>query len=80
MTEKNKSPRKPKFKLGQVVSVKSYSGRKWRHGFQFGRIVKILPPMPKYPKQPFSYFLDDWISAQVEANLRPLTKKELAHD
>jgi hypothetical protein len=73
----------PKFKVGQVVSVKSFYGnfgkgetgpgyrgkRGWRHGFEFGKIVKILPGN--------SYFLDGWYSALPEDYLRALTKKEI---
>lgn len=50
--------RKPKFKVGQVVSVKEFYGNfqpgetgpgfkgkhGWRHGWAFGKIVNIIPP------------------------------------
>ena len=85
------SRRKAKFRRGQVVSVRCFYGnfsachtgpgfagkRGWRHGFQFGKIVKINPPLAKYPEQPFSYFLDGWMSAQVEDDLRSLGKAEI---
>lgn len=77
-----------KFQLGQVVSVRSFYGnflpgevgpgyqgkRGWRHGFCFGKIVKILPP--KHGGKTFCYFLDGWMSAQIEKDLRRLTKRE----
>ena len=82
----------PKFKVGQVVSVRSfydfeegqtgpgYQGKRgWRHGFEFGKIVKvsITPNRPPYkPTAPHCYFLDGWMSAQTEDDLRPLTKRE----
>lgn len=84
--------RKPKFRVGQVVSVRSFygdfepgetgpgfSGKKgWRHGWQFGKIVKIVPPEipPMKKNAPFCYFLDGWPSAEVEEWLRPLSAKE----
>ena len=87
--------RKPKFKVGQVVSVRSFYGnfgkgevgqgfegrRGWRHGFQFGKIVKVLPPRipPMKRTAPFCYFLDGWMSAQTEDDLRALTKRESAN-
>ena len=84
----------PKFKVGQVVSVKEFYGnfeagqvgpgfkgkRGWRHGFVFGKIVKIsVPPNkpPFKPTAPHCYFLDGWMSAQTEDRLRPLTKREM---
>ena len=80
---------RPQFKVGQVVSVKSFYGnfgrgetgpgfkgkRGWRHGFQFGKIVKILPPI-SIPKARYCYFLDGWMSAQTEDDLRSLTLRE----
>lgn len=84
----------PKFKVGQVVSVRSYYGNfhpgecglgfkgkhGWRHGFQFGKIVKVMitPNKPPFlPTAPHRYFLDGWMSAQTEDDLRPVTKKEV---
>jgi len=70
-----------------VVSVKSFYGkfaetgpgyqgkRGWRHGWQFGKIVKVLPPV-KGMKPVFCYFLDGWMSALAEKRLRALTKAE----
>lgn len=86
-----RSPLPPRFKVGQVVSVKSFYGRfspgesgpgfsgkiGWRHGFAFGKIVKVLPNKPPCkPSAPHCYFLDGWMSAQTEDDLRPLTKRE----
>ena len=82
--------RKPKFRVGQVVSVRSFYGgfekgetgpgfegkRGWRHGWQFGKIVKVLPNDGLKRSAPQCYFLDGWMSAQTEDDLRPLTKKE----
>ena len=84
--------RKPKFRVGQVVSVRGFFGnfspgqtgpgfkgkRGWRHGWEFGKIVKILPPKipPMKKTAPFCYFLDGWTSALSENWLRALTKKE----
>jgi len=85
----------PKFKVGQVVSVRSYYGGfepgqtgpgfkgrpGWRHGFEFGKIVKVSPTpnAPPYkPSAPHCYFLDGWMSAQTENDLRALTGKELS--
>ena len=80
--------RKPKFRVGQVVSVRSFYGgfgkgetgpgfkgkRGWRHGFEFGKIVKVMPSSRICPLH--CYFLDGWMSAQTEDDIRPLTKKE----
>lgn len=85
--------RRPKFRVGQVVSVWSFYGnfekgetgpgfegkRGWRHGFAFGKIVKILKPDAKHPRQPYCYFLDEWMSAQTEDHLRALTRIEGRH-
>lgn len=85
----------PKFRVGQVVSVKSFYGnfeagqtgpgyqgkRGWRHGFEFGKIVKVIvtPNKPPFkPTAPHCYFLDGWMSALTENDLRPLTKRERA--
>jgi hypothetical protein len=84
--------RKAKFRLGQVVSVHSFYGnfergevgpgfagkRGWRHGWNFGKIVKVLPPQipPMKRTAPFCYFLDGWPSALSEESLRPLTNRE----
>jgi hypothetical protein len=86
--------RKPKFRIGQVVSVRSFYGnfspgqtgpgfegkRGWRHGFEFGKIVKVLPPEvpPCKRTAPICYFLDGWMSAQTENHLRALTVREKA--
>lgn len=82
---------KPKFKVGQVVSVKSFYGNfrggetgpgfsgkfGWRHGWQFGKIVKVMPNKPPcLPTAPHCYFLDGWISARTENELRALTIAE----
>ena len=78
---------KPKFRKGQVVSVRSFYGnfdkgevgpgfqgkRRWRHGFKFGKIVKIMPPLPKGT---ICYFLDGWMSAVTENDLRALSNSE----
>ena len=84
--------RKPKFRLGQVVSLRSYFGNfspgqtgpgyagkpGWRHGWQFGKIVKIMPPSSSMRKTaPFCYFLDGFYSAHSENHLRPVTKREI---
>ena len=80
-----------KFKVGQVVSVRSFYGnfgkgetgpgfngkRGWRHGFEFGKIVK-LSPIEKPMIGPPCYFLDGWMSAQTEDDLRALTEKEIS--
>lgn len=80
---------KPKFRRGQVVSVNDFYGnfcpgetgpgfegkRGWRHGWQFGKIVKVLRPFPKM-KPVFCYFLDGWPSALTEKELRALTSRE----
>jgi hypothetical protein len=83
----------PKFRVGQVVSVKSFFGnfakgetgpgfegkRGWRHGFDFGKIVKVsvTPNKPPFiPTAPHCYFLDGWISARTETDLRALTVRE----
>ena len=84
--------RKPKFRRGQVVSVRSFfvnfeagevgpgfsRKRGWRHGWQFGKIVKVMPPKipPMKKTAPFFYFLDGWMSALPEDHLRALTKTE----
>jgi hypothetical protein len=69
-----------KFRIGQVVSMRVYRGtsKKRQHGFEFGKIVKISPPKspPMKKTAPFCYFLDGWLSAQTENDLRALTKKE----
>lgn len=84
-------PRAPKFKVGQVVSVRKFYGgfargetgpgfrgkRGWRHGFVFGKIVEIAPRSPSQkPSSPHCYFLDGWMSAQSENDLRAQTKRE----
>lgn len=85
--------RKPKFRVGQVVSVNSFYGnfqagqtgpgyqgkRGWRHGWNFGKIIKILPPRipPMKKTAPFCYFLDGWYSAMPENHLRLLTNTEI---
>lgn len=83
-------PKKPKFRVGQVVSVKAFYGnfgggqngpgfqgrRGWRHGFEFGKIVKINPPTLPMKRSLYCYFLDGWMSAQTEDDLRALTKRE----
>ncbi len=85
--------RKPKFKVGQVVSVRSFYGnfspgetgpgfkgkRGWRHGFEFGKIAQIIPPTipPMKRTAPFCYFLDGWMSAETEDDLRSLAKREI---
>jgi hypothetical protein len=85
--------RKPKFRIGQVVSVRSFYGnftpgqtgpgfagkQGWRHGFQFGKVVKIMPIPPMLPTAPFCYFLDGWTSALTEDELRPVTQREIAN-
>jgi hypothetical protein len=94
MTERDRNgqrkKRKPKFRVGQVVSVRSFYGNfhpgetgpgfegkhGWRHGFQFGKIVKVLPNNgpPLKPSSPHCYFLDGWMSAQAEDDLRAITR------
>ncbi len=91
---KRKPP--PKFKVGQVVSVKSFYGnfgkgqtgpgyqgrRGWRHGFNFGKIVKVMvtPNKPPYlPTARHCYFLDGFYSARAEDDLRLLTKREISN-
>ncbi len=90
--DKKKRKRLPKFRIGQVVSVRSFYGnfqlgqtgfgykgkRGWWHGWQFGKIVKILPPQipPMLKTAPFCYFLDGWMSALTENDLRALTRQE----
>ena len=84
--------RKAKFRVGQVVSVKSFYGgfergetgpgfkgkRGWRHGWLFGKIVEIHPPEipPMKKTAPFCYVLDGWMSAQTEDELRAMTSAE----
>jgi hypothetical protein len=94
--EPRRIQRKPKFKIGQVVSVRSFYGnfspgetgpgfqskiRGWKHGWQFGKIVKLsLNDGPPWKATaPHCYFLDGWSSAQTEDTLRPLTKREIAN-
>jgi len=84
--------RKPKFKVGQVVSVLTFFGgfepgevgpgfegkRGWKHGWQFGKIVKLSlndgPPLKR--TAPHCYHLAGWMCAQVETDLRAITKRE----
>src|SRR5579859_1369685 len=86
--------RAAKFRVGQVVSVRSFYGgfspgetgpgfegkRGWRHGWAFGKIVKVMPPHipPEKKTSPYCYFLDGWPSAMTEDDLRPLEKSEIA--
>jgi hypothetical protein len=79
---------KPLFKIGQVVSVRGFYGnfkagetrpgfqgkRGWRYGFEFGKIVKV---MRSDNYEPHRYFLDGWMSAQAEDDLRALTTREI---
>lgn len=61
-------PRKPKFKVGQVVSVR---------GFEFGKVVRISRPKRSRGEiGEVCYFLGTFFSAQAESDLRPLTKRE----
>lgn len=84
--------RKPKYKVGQVVNVKSFIEPRlpgevgpgfrlkpgWRWGWQFGKIVKVSP-VPKCCRKdaPPCYFLAEWPSAITEDDLRPLTEREM---
>ena len=85
--------KRPKFKLGQIVSVRSfygnwkpgqvgpgYSGKSgWLHGWLFGKIVKIMLPHipPMKTTAPICYFLDGWPSAMSEDAMRPVTASEI---
>jgi hypothetical protein len=86
----NSAVRKPKFRIGQVVSVRSFYGdfspgetgpgfagkKGWRYGHQFGKIVKIVPRFAAKPEsRQFCYFLDGWGSARPESYLRALGKR-----
>lgn len=67
-------PRKPKFKVGQVVSIDSFYDieKRWRYGIKFAKIVKIVPSS----FCPTRYFLEGWRSGQLQDRLRALTLRE----
>ena len=80
-------PRAPKFKVGQVVSVRKFyggfargeTGPAIQRNVTGGKVCccEIAPRSPSQkPSSPHCYFLDGWMSAQSEKDLRAQTKRE----
>jgi hypothetical protein len=70
-----KRKRKPKFRVGQVVSVyPCFESRHLisKHGMAFGKVVKV----EWAADEDYAYFLDGWTSPLSDSVLRALTERE----